>query len=80
MDSRDSWLMRCQLFTCCLSRTSYTKHELASIAETLSTLFYKYDLVPSDILTGLLLVREKQRRAIRQALVRHHYVRLRNLF
>lgn len=40
---------------------SVVKAAFGNIAETLSIFFYKYDVVPSDILAGLLLVYDKQK-------------------
>ena len=54
------WMLR---FKCLFWFLNENDNEtgLSNIAETFSTLFYKYDVVPSDILAGLLLIREKQK-------------------
>jgi sn1-specific diacylglycerol lipase len=55
------WLLRLKCLFC-LVKEDKVKANLANIAETLSSFFYKYDVVPSDILAGLLLLREEQKK------------------
>ena len=37
------------------------KAAFANISEIISNFFYKYDVVPSDIIAGLVLIRENQK-------------------
>lgn len=46
---------------CCCIKQNRNKSAFASIAETLSCFFHKYDVVPTDILAGMLLIRDKQK-------------------
>lgn len=55
-----SWIHRFKIFFCCYKERKYQR-AFNVIADTFSSLFYKYDLVPSDVVAGLLLLRQQQK-------------------
>jgi sn1-specific diacylglycerol lipase len=55
-----SWINRFKIFFCCYKDRKYQR-AFNVIADTLSTLFYKHDLVTSDVVAGLLLLRQQQK-------------------
>ena len=63
----ENWKIRCKLLCCCIKQNK-NEAAFANIAETLSCFFHKYDVVPSDILAGLLLIRDRQRQSINHSL------------
>lgn len=64
----ENWKFRFKLFYCCL-REKKAKSAFTGISEMLACFFYKYDVVPSDLLAGLLLIREKQKQNIQETLL-----------
>ncbi|XP_022246378.1 sn1-specific diacylglycerol lipase alpha-like isoform X2 [Limulus polyphemus] len=66
---QDSWNRRCRLLFCCMGRTDRHQNSFAEIAKLLSEFFRDLDVVPSDVVAGLVLLRKYQRME-RQAIVK----------
>ncbi|XP_076304469.1 inactivation no afterpotential E isoform X2 [Tachypleus tridentatus] len=66
---QDSWNRRCRLLFCCIGRTDRHQNSFAEIAKLLSEFFRDLDVVPSDVVAGLVLLRKYQRME-RQAIVK----------
>lgn len=56
---RKDWETRFRVLFCCVKANDNSK-AFDNIAKNISYLFYRCDLVTSDLLAGLLLIREKQ--------------------
>lgn len=66
---QDSWDHRCRLLFCCMGGTERNRSSFADIAKLLSDFFRELDVVPSDVVAGLVLLRKFQK-IERQAIVR----------
>lgn len=66
---QDSWDHRCRLLFCCMSTSERNRNSFAEIARLLSDFFRELDVVPSDVVAGLVLLRKFQKLE-RQAVVR----------
>ncbi|XP_065669793.1 diacylglycerol lipase-alpha isoform X2 [Hydra vulgaris] len=59
---RKDWLQHCKLFFCCTKKEVSKDNVLRFAAKLFADYFRSYaDLVPTDILAGLILLREKQK-------------------
>lgn len=56
-----SWNRRCKLLCCCLGPTGHRNSSLNEVAKILSEFFRDIDIVPSDIVAGLVILRKKQK-------------------
>ncbi|XP_031330200.1 sn1-specific diacylglycerol lipase alpha isoform X2 [Photinus pyralis] len=64
---QDSWDQRCRLLFCCMRATDTNRNSFREIARLLSDYFRDLDVVPSDVVAGIILLRIYQkieRRAI----------------
>ncbi|ORC92606.1 putative lipase domain protein [Trypanosoma theileri] len=59
------WGQRCRLLCCSCFKSSREDDAFRDVAKTLAGLFRGYDLVPSDVVAGLLLVSGMQLRSLR---------------
>lgn len=66
---QDSWDHRCRLLFCCMGSSERNRNSFADIAKLLSDFFRELDVVPSDVVAGLVLLRKFQK-IERQAIVR----------
>lgn len=66
---QDSWDHRCRLLFCCMSSSEHNRNSFADIARLLSDFFRELDVVPSDVVAGLVLLRKFQKLE-RQTVVR----------
>ncbi|XP_036318147.1 uncharacterized protein LOC118733064 isoform X2 [Rhagoletis pomonella] len=66
---QDSWDHRCRLLFCCMRSTDRNRNSFTDIARLLSDFFRELDVVPSDVVAGLVLLRKFQR-IEREAVVR----------
>lgn len=66
---QDSWDHRCRLLFCCMGTSEHNRNSFADIARLLSDFFRELDVVPSDVVAGLVLLRKFQKLE-RQAIVR----------
>ncbi|XP_054728869.1 uncharacterized protein LOC129237915 isoform X1 [Anastrepha obliqua] len=66
---QDSWDHRCRLLFCCMGGTDRNRNSFTDIARLLSDFFRELDVVPSDVVAGLVLLRKFQR-IEREAVVR----------
>lgn len=66
---QDSWDHRCRLLFCCIGSSERNRNSFADIARLLSDFFRELDVVPSDVVAGLVLLRKFQRLE-REAIVR----------
>lgn len=66
---QDSWDHRCRLLFCCMGSSERNRSSFAEIAKLLSDFFRELDVVPSDVVAGLVLLRKFQK-IERQAIVR----------
>ncbi|XP_037087617.1 diacylglycerol lipase-alpha-like, partial [Pollicipes pollicipes] len=58
---RDSWDSRCRMLFCCMDRSDRNQNSFADIAQLLSEFFRDLDVVPSDIVAGVVLLRKVQK-------------------
>ncbi|GFT65747.1 sn1-specific diacylglycerol lipase alpha [Nephila pilipes] len=58
---QDSWNRRCRLLFCCIGHSDQQRNNFADIARLLSDFFRDLDVVPSDVVAGLVLLRKIQR-------------------
>ncbi|XP_039297973.1 diacylglycerol lipase-alpha [Nilaparvata lugens] len=58
---QDSWDHRCRLLFCCMRNSDRNKNSFADIARLLSDFFRDLDVVPSDVIAGLVLLRKFQK-------------------
>lgn len=66
---QDSWDHRCRLLFCCMGTSERNRNSFAEIAKLLSDFFRELDVVPSDVVAGLVLLRKFQK-IERQSIVR----------
>ncbi|XP_068159992.1 uncharacterized protein inaE isoform X4 [Drosophila tropicalis] len=66
---QDSWDHRCRLLFCCMGTSERNRNSFTDIARLLSDFFRELDVVPSDVVAGLVLLRKFQRLE-REAIVR----------
>ncbi|XP_067642320.1 uncharacterized protein inaE isoform X2 [Eurosta solidaginis] len=66
---QDSWDHRCRLIFCCMGGSDRNRNSFTDIARLLSDFFRELDVVPSDVVAGLVLLRKFQR-IEREAIVR----------
>ncbi|XP_046382989.1 diacylglycerol lipase-alpha-like isoform X2 [Ischnura elegans] len=59
---QDSWDHRCRLLFCCMGNSDRSRNSFADIARLLSDFFRDLDVVPSDVIAGLVLLRKSQKR------------------
>lgn len=58
---RNSWNKRCRLLFCCMGNSPQNKNSFADIAKLLSDFFQDLDVVPSDVIASLVLLRNFQK-------------------
>lgn len=66
---QDSWNNRCKILFCCMSGSERSRNSFTDIARLLSDFFRDLDVVPSDVVAGLVLLRKFQKLE-REAIVR----------
>ncbi|XP_037938608.1 diacylglycerol lipase-alpha isoform X2 [Teleopsis dalmanni] len=66
---QDSWDHRCRLLFCCMGSSERNRNSFTDIARLLSDFFRELDVVPSDVVAGLVLLRKFQKLE-REAIVR----------
>ncbi|CAD7091657.1 unnamed protein product [Hermetia illucens] len=66
---QDSWDHRCRLLFCCMGTSERNRNSFTDIARLLSDFFRELDVVPSDVVAGLVLLRKFQKLE-REAIVR----------
>ncbi|XP_055605108.1 diacylglycerol lipase-alpha [Uranotaenia lowii] len=66
---QDSWDHRCRLLFCCMGNSDRSRNSFTDIARLLSDFFRDLDVVPSDVVAGLVLLRKFQKLE-REAIVR----------
>jgi sn1-specific diacylglycerol lipase len=57
---QDSWDHRCRLLFCCMGSSDRSRNSFTEIARLLSDFFRDLDVVPSDVVAGLVLLRKFQ--------------------
>ncbi|XP_018331978.1 sn1-specific diacylglycerol lipase alpha isoform X2 [Agrilus planipennis] len=58
---QDSWDHRCRFIFCCMRPSDRNRNSFADIARLLSDFFRDLDVVPSDVVAGLVLLRKFQK-------------------
>ncbi|KAL0280575.1 UNVERIFIED_CONTAM: hypothetical protein PYX00_001834 [Menopon gallinae] len=58
---QDSWDQRCRLLFCCMRHSDRSQNSFGDIARLLSDFFRDIDVVPSDVVAGLILLRKYQK-------------------
>ncbi|XP_024082484.1 sn1-specific diacylglycerol lipase alpha isoform X2 [Cimex lectularius] len=58
---QDSWDQRCKIIFCCIRSSDRKKNSFTDIARMLSDFFRDLDVVPSDVVAGLILLRKFQK-------------------
>ncbi|XP_043282048.1 diacylglycerol lipase-alpha isoform X6 [Venturia canescens] len=58
---QDSWDNRCRLLFCCMGNSDRNRNSFTDIARLLSDFFRDLDVVPSDVVAGLVLLRKFQK-------------------
>lgn len=58
---QDSWHNRCRFLFCCSAPSDRNRNSFADIARLLSDFFRDLDVVPSDVIVGLVLLRKFQK-------------------
>lgn len=58
---QDSWDQRCRLLFCCMRHSDKSQNSFGDIARLLSDFFRDIDVVPSDVVAGLILLRKYQK-------------------
>ncbi|KAG5893315.1 hypothetical protein JTB14_000274 [Gonioctena quinquepunctata] len=58
---QDSWQNRCRYLFCCSSGNDRSRNSFTEIARLLSDFFRDLDVVPSDVIVGLVLLRKFQK-------------------
>ncbi|XP_044017394.1 diacylglycerol lipase-alpha isoform X5 [Aphidius gifuensis] len=58
---QDSWDNRCRMLFCCIGNSDRNRNSFADIARLLSDFFRDLDVVPSDVVAGLVLLRKFQK-------------------
>ncbi|XP_047740268.1 diacylglycerol lipase-alpha isoform X2 [Hyalella azteca] len=67
---QDSWDQRCRLLFCCINTSDSYRNSFGDIARLLSEFFRDLDVVPSDVVAGLVLLRKCQKME-RKAIVKN---------
>ena len=67
-DYESSWNHRCRLLLCCISLTDRNKRSFSNIARLLTDFFRDLDIVPTDVIAGLILLRKFQKIELRKLL------------
>ncbi|XP_048240108.1 diacylglycerol lipase-alpha-like isoform X10 [Haliotis rufescens] len=57
----ESWDRRLQLLCCCVERKGRNRNSIAEIAQLFTEFFRDLDVVPSDVIAGLVLLRQFQK-------------------
>ncbi|XP_074594649.1 inactivation no afterpotential E isoform X2 [Brevipalpus obovatus] len=64
---QDSWNRRCELLFCCIANSDrHQQNSFAEIAKLLSEFFRDLDVVPSDVIAGLILQRRLHKQACQE--------------
>ncbi|KAJ8688354.1 hypothetical protein QAD02_024149, partial [Eretmocerus hayati] len=58
---QDSWDNRCRILFCCIGKSDRNRNSFTDIAKLLSDFFRDLDVVPSDVVAGLVLLRKFQK-------------------
>ncbi|KAF2362467.1 Alpha/Beta hydrolase fold [Trinorchestia longiramus] len=58
---QDSWDQRCRMIFCCVNTSDSYRNSFGDIARLLSEFFRDLDVVPSDVVAGLVLLRKCQK-------------------
>ncbi|XP_021926065.1 sn1-specific diacylglycerol lipase alpha isoform X2 [Zootermopsis nevadensis] len=58
---QDSWDHRCRILFCCMRNSDRNRNSFTDIARLLSDFFRDLDVVPSDVVAGLVLLRKFQK-------------------
>ncbi|XP_077289187.1 diacylglycerol lipase-alpha-like [Arctopsyche grandis] len=58
---QDSWDHRCRILFCCMRPSDRNRSSFTDIARLLSDFFRELDVVPSDVVAGLVLLRQFQK-------------------
>uniref|UniRef100_T1JB75 Diacylglycerol lipase-alpha n=1 Tax=Strigamia maritima TaxID=126957 RepID=T1JB75_STRMM len=58
---QESWNTRCRMIFCCMGNSDQSRNSFAEIAKLLSDFFRDLDVVPSDVIAGLVLLRKFQK-------------------
>ncbi|XP_076045042.1 uncharacterized protein LOC143027590 [Oratosquilla oratoria] len=58
---QDSWYHRCRFLFCCMTKNDNNRNSFSDIARLLSEFFRDLDVVPSDVVAGLVLLRKYQK-------------------
>lgn len=58
---QDSWHNRCRFLFCCSAASDRNRNSFTDIARLLSDFFRDLDVVPSDVVVGLVLLRKFQK-------------------
>ncbi|KAK6645186.1 hypothetical protein RUM43_001462 [Polyplax serrata] len=58
---QNSWDQRCRLLFCCMRHSDRSQNSFGDIARLLSDFFRDIDVVPSDVVAGLILLRKYQK-------------------
>lgn len=58
---QDSWDHRCRVLFCCMGTSERNRNSFTDIARLLSDFFRDLDVVPSDVVAGLVLLRKFQK-------------------
>ncbi|XP_034235301.1 sn1-specific diacylglycerol lipase alpha isoform X2 [Thrips palmi] len=58
---QESWNSRCRLLFCCIQGSDRNRNSFTEIARLLSDFFRDLDVVPSDVVAGLVLLRKFQK-------------------
>ncbi|CAO1396104.1 unnamed protein product [Diamesa serratosioi] len=66
---QNSWDHRCRILFCCMGSSDRSRNSFTDIARLLSDFFRDLDVVPSDVVAGLVLLRKFQKLE-REAIVR----------
>ncbi|EFX72758.1 hypothetical protein DAPPUDRAFT_58603 [Daphnia pulex] len=59
---QDTWNHRCKILFCCMGRSDQYQDSFSEIARLLTDFFRDLDLVPTDIVAGLVLLRKQQKK------------------
>ncbi|KAG5681216.1 hypothetical protein PVAND_010670 [Polypedilum vanderplanki] len=66
---QENWNQRCKLLFCCMGSSDRSRNSFTDIARLLSDFFRDLDVVPTDVVAGLVLLRKFQKLE-REAIVR----------
>lgn len=76
---QNSWDHRCRILFCCMGSSDRSRNSFTDIARLLSDFFRDLDVVPSDVVAGLVLLRKFQkleREAIVRQVISNYYYQL----